>query len=49
MTPPQAVTCGGGYEGEGELQMCEHMEANQSTPEKMKRLFLKDSVRYAAE
>ncbi len=32
-----------------EQQMCEHKEANQSNPEKMKRLFLKDSVRYAAE
>ena len=32
-----------------EQQMREHMEANKGNPEKMKRLFLKDSVRYAAE
>ncbi len=32
-----------------EQQMREHMEMNQSNPEKMKRFFLKDTVKYAAE
>ncbi len=34
---------------EQEQQMREHMEMNQNNPEKMRRLFLKDTVKYAAE